>query len=149
MFALLDGLAPTDPILLLAYIDGPFSSLPVDVRSWFGTRHNRVQIASPTPQARERFFEDLLRNIRMPPNHFPDSVGRRKRVLEELPLAPPLEPPAPTAAELELQAESDQRVITQLKYNLGNILTELKRKYKRFTKSAAVRSSRPLKSVFC
>ena len=42
------------------------------------------------------------------------------------------------AAELALQEENDQRVITLLKYRLGSILTELKRKFKRFKKRATV-----------
>ena len=41
-------------------------------------------------------------------------------------------------AELALQEESDQKVVTLLKYRLGPILTELKRKFKRFTKRATV-----------
>lgn len=54
-------------------------------------------------------------------------------MLEELPIAPPLEPRKPTKAELALQEENDQKVVTLLKYRLGPILTELKRKFKRFT----------------
>lgn len=136
---MLDTLAPTDPVLLLAVVDGSFLSLPRDVRSWFGpTRDNRVQLTSPTPAERERFFEGLLKDVRRPPNHFPDGVKRKKRVLEELPIAPPLEPRQPTAAELAVQEENDQRVITLLRYRLGPILQELKRKFKRFTKRAAV-----------
>jgi hypothetical protein len=45
-----------------------------------------------------------------------------------------------TDAELAVQEESDQRVVTLLKWRLGPILTELKRKFKRFTKRAAVGS---------
>jgi hypothetical protein len=63
-------------------------------------------------------------------------MKRKRRVLEELPIAPPPEPRQPTAAELAVQEESDQKVITLLKYRLGPILTELKRKFKRFTKRA-------------
>lgn len=37
-------------------------------------------------------------------------------MLEELPIAPPSEPPQPTAVELA-QEENDQRVITLLKYH--------------------------------
>ncbi|PCH41735.1 AAA-domain-containing protein [Wolfiporia cocos MD-104 SS10] len=135
--AMLDTLSPTDPVLLLAVVDGPFSSLPRDVRTWFGpTRDNRVELTFPTVPQREGFFEGLLKDVRRPPNHFPDGVKRRKRVLEELPKAPPLEPRQPTAAELALQEEHDQRVITILKFRLGPILQELKRKFKRFTKRA-------------
>lgn len=135
--AMLDTLAPTDPILLLAVVDGSFSSLPRDVRGWFGsTRENRIEIPRPIISQREEFFEGLLSDLRRPPNHFPDGIKRRKRVLEELPIAPPLEPRQPTAAELAVQEDNDQRVVTLLKYRLGPILQELKRKFKRFTKRA-------------
>lgn len=137
--AMLDTLAPTDPVLLLAIVDGSFSSLPRDVRAWFGpSRDNRVAFHSPTSLQRERFFEGLLQDIKRTPNAFADGIKRKKRVLEVLPIAPPLEPRQPTAAELALQEENDQRIITLLKYRLGPILTELKRKFKRFTKRARV-----------
>jgi ATPase family AAA domain-containing protein 2 len=136
---MLDTLAPTDPILLLAIVDGPFSSLPRDVREWFGpTRDNRVQLTIPNSQQREDFFGGLLKDIQRPPNQFADGVKRRRRVLEELPIAPPIEPRKPTAAELALQEENDHRVITLLRYRLGPIMAELKRKFKRFTKRATV-----------
>jgi SpoVK/Ycf46/Vps4 family AAA+-type ATPase len=55
--AMLDTLTPTEPILLFAIVDGPFSSLPQDVRAWFGpTRDNRIAFRSPTPLQREEFF---------------------------------------------------------------------------------------------
>ena len=137
--AMLDSLSPTDPVLLLAVVDGAFTALPRDVRAWFGSiKENRVQLFGSTSEQREKFFEGLLHDVTRPPNHFPDGVKRKKRVLEELPIAPPLEPRAPSAAELAVQEENDQRVITLLKYRLGPILTELKRKFKRFTKRAAV-----------
>ncbi|KAF9449012.1 AAA-domain-containing protein [Macrolepiota fuliginosa MF-IS2] len=136
--AMLDTLSPTEPVLLLALIDGEFSHLPYDVKQWFGhMKENRVGISTPTTVQREEFFKPLIDDIRRPPNQFPDGVKRRKRVLEELPIAPPLEPRKPTAAELALQVENDQRTITLLKYRLGPILTELKRKFKRFTKRAS------------
>jgi ATPase family AAA domain-containing protein 2 len=139
--AMLDTLAPTDPILLLAIVDGPFSALPQDVRAWFGpTRNNRVAFTSPTSSQREEFFDGLVKDIQRPPNEFADGIKRKKRDLEVLPIAPPLEPRQPTAAELALQEENDQRIITLLKYRLGPILTELKRKFKRFTKRARVSS---------
>lgn len=135
--SMLDSLAPTDPVLVLAIVDGPFSSLPRDVRSWFGMiRENRLTLPSPTEAQRDAFFSSIIADIRRPPNQFADGIKRRKRILEELPIAPPLEPRQPTAAELAVQEENDQRVITLLKYRLGPILTELKRKFKRFTKKA-------------
>ena len=136
---MLDTLSPTDPVLLLAVVDGAFTQLPRDVRQWFGpTRENRVVLTAPTSSQREAFFDGLFQDVRRPPNQFPDGIKRKKRVLEELPIAPPLEPRQPTAQELALQEANDQRVITLLKYRLGPILSELKRKFKRFTKRAAV-----------
>ncbi|KLO08586.1 AAA-domain-containing protein [Schizopora paradoxa] len=136
--SMLDSLSPSDPVLLLAIVDGPFQALPRDVRSWFGLiRENRIALSHPSTEQRRKFFETLLVDIRRPPNQFPDGVKRKKRVLEELPIAPPIEPRQPTAAELAVQEENDQKIITLLKYRLGPILTELKRKFKRFTKRAA------------
>ena len=140
---MLETLAPTDPILLLAIVDGSFMSLPRDVRAWFGlTRENRVEITRSSAAHRETFFDGLLKDVQRPPNQFPDGVKRRRRVLEELPLAPPLEPRQPTAAELAMQQENDHRLITLLRFRLGPILTELKRKFKRFTKPATVSGRR-------
>jgi hypothetical protein len=136
---MLDTLAPTDPILLLAVVDGLFSDLPRDVKAWFGpTKDNRIELPTPSLPQREAFFEGLMNDVQRPPNKFSDGMERRKRVLEELPIAPPLEPRKPTAAELALQEERDTRTLTLLKHRLGPILTELKRKFKRFTKRASV-----------
>lgn len=136
---MLESLSPTDPVLLLAVVDGPFTALPRDVRAWFGpTKENRVALVGATAGQREAFFDNLLKDIQRPPNQFPDGIKRKRRVLEELPIAPPLEPRAPTAAELAVQEESDRRTMLYLKHRLGPILTELKRKFKRFTKRAVV-----------
>ncbi|THH29570.1 hypothetical protein EUX98_g4627 [Antrodiella citrinella] len=135
---MLDSLVPTDPILLLAVVDGSFDLLPQDVRAWFGpARDNRVELLSPSPSQREEFFSGLISDIRRRPTQFPDGVKRKKRVLEDLPVAPPLAPREPTAAELAVQEENDSRIILNLQYRLGLILTEIKRKFKRFTKRAA------------
>lgn len=47
---LLDGLDPSDPILLLAVVEGEFRELPADVRRWFGfVKGNRVVLGKPGP----------------------------------------------------------------------------------------------------
>ncbi|EAU82409.1 ATPase with bromodomain-containing protein [Coprinopsis cinerea okayama7 len=135
--AMLETLLPTDPILLLAVVDGPFSALPKDVKQWFGaSKENRVALEAPSADQREAFFEPMIKDIQRPPNQFADGMKRRKRILEVLPIAPPLEPRKPTAAELAVQRENDQKTIVILKFRLGPILSELKRKFKRFTKRA-------------
>lgn len=47
--------------------------------------------------------------IQLKPNMFPDTVQRKKRKLEELPIAPPVAPREPTERELNAQIENDAR----------------------------------------
>jgi SpoVK/Ycf46/Vps4 family AAA+-type ATPase len=47
--ALLDGVPASDPILILALVDGELRDLPRDVRSWFGLgKDNRVALDTPS-----------------------------------------------------------------------------------------------------
>lgn len=56
---LLDGLDSSDPILLLAVVDGPISELPPDVRGWFGfVKGNRVVMQQPGAVSLILFLED-------------------------------------------------------------------------------------------
>jgi hypothetical protein len=143
--AMLDTLTPTDPVLLLAIVDGPFSSLPRDVRQWFGLARDTNQVDftlfKPTPDQRAQFFEDIVNNVQKKPIDFPDGWKRRKRVLEVLPIAPPVAPKPPSEAELSVQLETDMRTLSVLKYRLGPVLNDLKRKFKIFTKTACVSRS--------
>lgn len=136
---MLETLLPTDPILLLAVVDGSFASLPKDVKAWFGaSKDNRVALLTPSAEQREAFFEPLIKDVQRPPNQFADGMTRKKRVLEVLPIAPPLEPRKPSAAELAVQLDNDHKTLASLRYRLTLILVELKRKYKRFQKRAVV-----------
>jgi len=131
--SLLDGLSPSDPITLLAICDEPFSSLPRDIRSWFGyLRDNRVELQPPGLDNRRAYFEAVLQYATRPPNEFPDALPKRKRILEELPIAPPRPPRVATAAELSQLAADDARLLEHLKFRLGPILAELKKKFPRF-----------------
>lgn len=138
--SMLDGLAPTDPILLLAVVDGAWSAIPRDVRAWFGVgKEHRVALDAPAAAKRAAFFAELMKHVRRPPSEFPDAVKRRRRLLEELPIAPPLAPRQPSEAELRILEENDLRTIAQLKHRLNPVLLDLKRRFKRFTKAAEVR----------
>ncbi|PWN18178.1 AAA-domain-containing protein [Microstroma glucosiphilum] len=133
--ALLDELAASDPILLLAIAEAPLSELPSDVARWFGYLDNtKIEAGRPSDLQRQRFFEDLLGHVSKPPTDFPDAVPRRRRVLEELPKAPPRPPRQATAAELQQQVYDDQRTLEHLKYRLGPVLGELRKKFKKFTR---------------
>lgn len=61
-------------------------------------------------------------------------MPRKKRVLEELPIAPPLPAREPSAAELEAQAQSDARTREYLKFKLGPVIAELRKRNKKFCK---------------
>ena len=58
-------------------------------------------------------------------------MPKRRRVLEELPKAKPLPPPAPTAAALAEQATKDQTLKEIVAFRLNPILTELKKRHNR------------------
>lgn len=131
--ALLDGLSASDPILLVSVCEGLFEHLPRDIRSWFGfTKENRVQIEIPDVHKRRGYFEELLQYAIKPPSEFPDGMPRKRRVLEDLPIAPPREPRKPTVAELRQQQADDARLLEHLKFRLGPVLAELKKKFPRF-----------------
>jgi hypothetical protein len=84
---------------------------------------------------RRAFFDDVFAGISRPPNEYPDGMPRRKRRLEKLPIAPPPPPRAPTAAEIQAQQQHDLRLLEYLKWRLGPVLSELKKRYKRFQRS--------------
>jgi hypothetical protein len=75
-----------------------------------------------------------LSSIARKPTEYPDAMPRKKRVLEVLPIAPPLPPREPTAAELEQQAQSDARIREYLKFRLGPVIAELRKRNKKFCK---------------
>lgn len=140
--ALLEGLSPADPILLLAVAEEPVEFLPRDVRSWFGyLNDNKVQIEAPNVEARQLYFKDVFEHAMRPPNEFPDALPRRKRVLEKLSIAPPRKPRELTAAEIEQQKADDQRLLEHLKHRLGLVLVDLRKKHKRFTRDVWVSTS--------
>lgn len=133
--ALLDELSPSDPVLLLAVAEGPLRELPPDVARWFGyLRDNKVSATAPDTSSRSQYFDELLATASKPPVQLPDAVPRRRRVLEELPKAPPRPPRLPTQAELQQQAADDQRTLEHLKYRLGPVLNDLRKKFKKFTR---------------
>ncbi|EJT48969.1 TAT-binding protein [Trichosporon asahii var. asahii CBS 2479] len=130
--ALLDSIPPSDPVLLLAIVDGPLSSIPSDVRKWFGIGdESRIEIGKPSADQREKFFSELLDSVQRPPNEFPDGVPRKKRVLEILPPAEPLPPRKPTEAEVQRELERDAAARNMLFVSFSSLIAEFMRKYRR------------------
>ncbi|KAK0540719.1 TAT-binding protein-like protein 7, AAA ATPase [Tilletia horrida] len=135
--SLLDSLSPSDPVMLLAVAEGPISELRRDVRNWFGfLPNNKYEVHRPGTAQRQAFFSDLLNYVARPPTEFPDGVPRRKRVLEDLPVAPPKPKKEPSKAELEQLQNQDERTLEHLKFRLSPVLSELRKKFKRFCRDA-------------
>ncbi|KAK4684702.1 ATPase family AAA domain-containing protein 2, partial [Tremellales sp. Uapishka_1] len=137
--ALLDGIPPSDPILLLAIVDGPITDLPKDVRNWFGfSQENRIELSSPSIDDRVDFFAELLKTIQRPPTDFPDGIPRKRRILEGLSKAPPLPEPKRSEADLAKDAEKDIQVRDYLYYSFVSLLQEFRKTFKRVTTSIKV-----------
>ncbi|TKY88984.1 hypothetical protein EX895_002225 [Sporisorium graminicola] len=133
--ALLDGLTDADPVMLLGIAEAPLDELDDEVHSWFNFLDDDVvEIPQPNEASRRQFFQEIFDHIVRPPTEFPDALPRRKRVLEELPKAPPRPPRKLTQAELQQQAENDAKLLEHLKYRLGPVLAELRKKFKKFTR---------------
>ncbi|WFC96241.1 TAT-binding protein-like protein 7, AAA ATPase [Malassezia brasiliensis] len=133
--ALLDTLAPNDPVLLVGVSSVPFFELAPEVRGWFGiVPATRVAVSAPAADAREAFVADIVRQAARPPSEFADALPKRRRTLPALPKAPPKPPRQPTQAELNQQLENDARVLEHLKFRLGPVLAELRKKFKKFTR---------------
>lgn len=77
-------------------------------------------------------------HIQRPPALFPDAMPRKRRVLEVLPKAAPLPPKAPSAAVVAAQKARDEAVRDILVLRLQGILTDLVKKYRKFSFPAAV-----------
>ena len=121
--------------MLLATSEIPFLSLPSDIRAWFGyLPHCKMALAYANIEDRRAYFEDVAIQAARPPTQFSDAMPRRLRQLEELPKAPPRPPRLPTQAELKQMAENDARLLEHLKFRLGSVLAELRKKYKKFTR---------------
>ena len=133
--ALLDGLTDADPVMLLGIAEAPLDDLDEEVHSWFNfLEDDIVKIPRPDRESRHKFFKEIFDHIIRPPTEFPDALPRRKRVLEELPKAPPRPPRKLTQAELQQQADNDAKLLEHLKYRLGPVLAELRKKFKKFTR---------------
>lgn len=72
----------------------------------------------------------------MSPSEFPDPANRKKRVLEELPVAPPPPPKEPSRAEMKALEKKDRQLLNILKVQLQPIMDQINRKYKKFRQPA-------------
>ncbi|TIA74891.1 hypothetical protein E3P91_00714 [Wallemia ichthyophaga] len=136
--ALLNTISPSDPILVLAMLNNSPDELPRDVKRWFGFgRDSKVALNGFSEEQITEYLMELINMIKLKPSQFPDTGRRKKRKLEILPVAPPMKPREPTDRELNALLENDARIREHLKWRLGAVLEQLKKKFRRFMKSFA------------
>lgn len=78
------------------------------------------------------YFKSTLEYIKKKPAEFPDPENRKKRVLEELPVAPAIAPKPPTKEEVKALKRRDHQWLNGLKIQLQPIMDQINRKYKKF-----------------
>ncbi|KAG5976932.1 hypothetical protein E4U55_007149 [Claviceps digitariae] len=131
---MLRSIPATDPVLLLATADCEKEELPSGLlRDLFGfSQKNRMEIARPERKNRAEYFSATLEYIKKKPAEFPDPENRKKRVLEELPVAPPIAPKPPTKEEAKLVKRKDHQMLNTLKLHLQPIMDQINKKYRKF-----------------
>ncbi|KAM5441469.1 TAT-binding protein-like protein 7, AAA ATPase [Microsporum ferrugineum] len=134
---LLRSIPPTDPVLLLGILEGEaeYEANSDIVRNLFGySKKNQYFLSYPELPQRREFFQPIINLICTAPVNFPDPDNRKKRVIEQLELAPPAPPkppPAPTKEELKAQKRKDRQTLNLMKIRIQPIMDQI-RKYKRF-----------------
>ncbi|KAK1756160.1 Tat-binding 7 [Echria macrotheca] len=131
---MLRTIPPADPVLLL----GTSETNPEDLdqgllQSLFGfSKRNRAVVDRPNEQNRTEFFGNIIAHLRKSPPEFPDPADRKKRVLEDLPVAPPPPPKQLTKEEIKAQRKADLHHLNLLKMRLQPIMDQIHRKYRKF-----------------
>ncbi|KHN99572.1 ATPase, AAA-type, core [Metarhizium album ARSEF 1941] len=131
---MLRSIPPTDPVLLLATAECAKDELPPQLmQDLFGiSRRNRMEIPRPERNNRMEYFSATLAYIKKKPAEFPDPENRKKRVLEELPVAPPVAEKPPTKEQVKALKRRDHQWLNALKIQLQPIMDQINRKYKKF-----------------
>ncbi|OAA55060.1 aaa family ATPase [Niveomyces insectorum RCEF 264] len=130
---MLKSIPPNDPVLVLGTCECENADIPPAVlRDFFGYSYkNRLTLERPSRESRRNYFYNFLKHAANNPNDFPDPANRKKRVLEELPVAPPPPPRIKTKAELDEELRKDHLLLNLLKVQLQPIMDQIK-KYKKF-----------------
>ncbi|KAH8894979.1 AAA-domain-containing protein [Thozetella sp. PMI_491] len=133
---MLRAIPPTDPILLLATAESEIQDLDAGMlRDFFGySKKNRAVIGRPNRENRFEYFSNIIINLKKSPTEFPNPENRKKRVLEDLPVAPapPPKDTQLTKAEIKAQRKADLHALNLLKVRLQPIMDQINRKYRKF-----------------
>lgn len=137
---LLRGLRPTDPILLLGVMDEEICEDKASdatkemIRAMFGySKSNVYSLPRISVAARKEYFQGVIDLVRKAPTELPERDERKKRKLDVLPVAPPIEmPKGPSKEELKAQKKKDRLTLNILKLQIQSVMDQIKLKYKKF-----------------
>ncbi|KAI0202205.1 hypothetical protein F4808DRAFT_82591 [Astrocystis sublimbata] len=131
---MLRSLHPTDPIMLLGTAESDLKDLSADLRrDLFGfSRSNVIEITRPIKDNREEYFERIIGHIKRSPKEFPDPMHRKKRQLEELPIAPAPPPKKLTREEIHNEDIRYRQTLNLMKVHLQPIMDQISKKYQKF-----------------
>lgn len=130
----LRGIGPNEPILLLGLIESDdLDEIDPFIQDMFGYSSENIQtIPATTTKSREEFFATLIKFVCSKPTDFPQE--KVKRVLEELPEAPPEEEKELSKEDAKLIAKKDLGLINTIKIKLNSLMEPLRNRYKKFRK---------------
>lgn len=83
---------------------------------------------------RRDYFKNVTDSIRKSPKDFPDPTNRKRRVLEDLPKAPPPPPKVITDEELKALEQADRNTLYLLQTRLRPLCDSWKQKYRKLRK---------------
>ncbi|KAH8674031.1 hypothetical protein BX600DRAFT_378381 [Xylariales sp. PMI_506] len=131
---MLRSIPPTDPIMVLGTAETEIKNLAPELkRDLFGfSRKNHIGILRPTQRNRQEYFSTIIAHIKRSPSQFPDPAHRKKRVLEELPVAPPPPPKVLTKEEEKAEWLKYRQLLNYMKVHLQPIMDQINRKYRIF-----------------
>ncbi|KAJ9155018.1 AAA-domain-containing protein [Pleurostoma richardsiae] len=131
---MLRSIPPTDPVLLLGTTECEAKDVDQQIlKDLFGfSRKNLTEISRPNRENRTEYFSSIIDHIKKSPADFPDPAHRKKRVLEELPVAPPPPPRPRTKEEIRAELKKDRQMLNVLKVRLQPIMDQIKKKYRSF-----------------
>ncbi|KAK4932743.1 TAT-binding protein-like protein 7, AAA ATPase, partial [Elasticomyces elasticus] len=136
--SMLRSLPPTDPILLLGILEtndkNPDLAL---LRDLFGySSKSQYLLQRPDEFSRKQFFAPLIFHIRRAPSDFPDLTNRKRRKLDELPIATAAPEDVtlkgPSKEELKAQKKQDRLTLNMLKMYLQPVMDQIKKAYRKF-----------------
>ena len=134
---LLRSLSPSEPVLLLGVLESDEKFVdPQMIKDLFGlTKRNQFSLPKPNQDARRAFFDPLIDYLGTSPEHFPDPINRKVRILEKLdpaPAEPTTSAQSLSKEQLKAQKKKDRHTLNVLKVRIQPIMEQIKLKYKKF-----------------